>query len=101
MPMTLLRVTPPVSSKFSNDLLQDEIGHLQVVSILSNPGMKRNVTTHSSINVVYGIVLTGHVLRRLDLSNMTHYPSPMPGKSRAYFEAISLLQKHIGAVLIN
>ena len=22
------------------------------------------------------IVFTGHVLRRLDLSNMTHYPSP-------------------------
>ena len=39
------------------------------------------------------IVLTGHVLRRLDLSYMTHYPSPMPRKSRAYFEAISLLPK--------
>ena len=49
----------------------------------------------------YAIVLTGHVLLRLDLSNMTHYSSPMPGKSRAYFEAISLLPKHVEAVLIN
>ena len=47
------------------------------------------------------IVLTGHVLRRLDLSNMTHYPSPMLGKSRAYFEAISLLPKHVGKLPVH
>ena len=45
--------------------------------------------------------LAGHVLRRLDLSYMTHRPSPMPWKSRAYFEAISLLPRHVGAVLVN
>ena len=43
-----------------------------------------------------------HVLRRLDLSYMTHHPfPPKPGKSRAYLEAICLLPKHVGAVLIN
>ena len=46
--------------------------------------------------------LAGHVLRILDLFYMTHHSFPaMPGKSRAYFEAINLLPKHVGAVLIN
>ena len=45
--------------------------------------------------------LAGHVLQRLDLSNMTHYPFPYTTESRAYFEAISLLPKHVRAVLIN
>ena len=38
----------------------------------------------------------GHVLQRLDLSYMTHYPSPIPRKSTAY-----LLPKYVGALLIN
>ena len=45
--------------------------------------------------------LAGHVLRRLDLSNMAHCPPPIPGKSRVYFKAISLFPKHVGAVLIT
>ena len=35
------------------------------------------------------------------LKNIWDIENSMPGKSRAYFEAISLLPKHVGAVLKN
>ena len=42
-----------------------------------------------------------HIHRRLDLSYNASPIPPMPGKSRAYFEAISLLPRHVGTVLIK
>ena len=53
-------------------------------------------------HVVLHHCLAGHVLRRLDRSYMTHQPpSPILGKNRGYFEAICLLPKHVGAIIIN
>ena len=57
--------------------------------------------TDFGMNKATCVVLQVMFIRRLDLFNMMHHLFPMPGKRWPYFEAISLLPKHVGPVLIN